>query len=69
MMEEEKEEEESVSTGEGGVLEENISAKVSKEESVSGVSGVVEDPSPPSSGIFRRGNNAIVRPTTVRSTR
>jgi len=52
--EEEEEEEESVSTGgEGGVLEENVSAEVSaeiseEEESVSGISGVVEDPSPPS---------------------
>ena len=53
VVEEEEEEEESVSTGgEGGVLEENVSAEVSaeisEEESVSGISGVVEDPSPPS---------------------
>ena len=50
----EEEEVESVSTGgEGGVLEENVSAEVfaeisEEEESVSGISGVVEDPSPPS---------------------
>ena len=51
-MEEEKEEEERVSTGGEGVLEENVSAEVSaeisEEESVSGISGVVEDPFPPS---------------------
>jgi len=52
--EEEEEEKESVSTGgEGRVLEENVSAEVSaeiseEEESVSGISGVVEDSSPPS---------------------